>query len=305
MTITDDLAAENRRLRELLARHGIDPAAGDTQAAHYKRLFALQQQARDLGRSIMAGGHGWRGSYYGAVRATCPEGSRIARRDSWRCHHDHPDDLSAEECALGEVRRLAAGGSYEPCSAGPGCQDEFCRRDWAKLTRAPMEARALTMAGMSGEAETCDTCGQPAILRWQNHPGGMRHHACPAHDPALQPCSCCGLTHEERKAKAEAEYGPVRILAGTGAILRLIGKRDEVHPRDALAIAYRDRAAAVASAAGNLKHHGHPSLGIAEYGGEAVGVLDLRPSYATDGIAALDPSLPDDWQPPRSNRGAS
>ena len=135
-TMTEtDLAAENRRLRELLAHHGIDPAAGDTQAEHYKRLFALQGQARDLGRDIMSGGSGWRGSCYGAVRATYPQGSRVANEDSWRCHHDHPDDLSALECALGEVRRLAGGGSYEPCGTGPGCQDEFCRRDWARLTR--------------------------------------------------------------------------------------------------------------------------------------------------------------------------
>ena len=115
-----DLAAENRRLRELLAQHGIDPAAGDTMTEHYKRLFGLQQQARDLGRDIMTGGSGWRGSYYGAVRATCPKGSRIANRDSWRCHHEHPDDLSALECALNEVRRLAIIGTYHPCSAWPG-----------------------------------------------------------------------------------------------------------------------------------------------------------------------------------------
>jgi hypothetical protein len=103
--------------------------------APYKRLFDLQLQARDLGRDIISCGSGWRGSHYGAVTATYPEGSRIARCDSWRCHHEHPDNLSALECALGEVRRLASGGSYEPCSAGPDCQDEECRRDWARLAK--------------------------------------------------------------------------------------------------------------------------------------------------------------------------
>lgn len=106
---------------------------GDAMAEHYKRLFALQQQARDLGRDIITGGSGWRGSYYGAVTATYPEGSRVASRDSWRCHHEHPDDLSALECALAEVRRLAGGGSYEPCGGGPDCRDEECRRDWVRL----------------------------------------------------------------------------------------------------------------------------------------------------------------------------
>lgn len=113
------------------------PEGTETEVAHYKRLFALQQQARDLGRSIITGGSGWRGSYYGAVTATYPQGSRIANRDSWHCHHDHPDDLSALECALGEVRRLAGGRTYEPCSAGPDCRDENCRRRWARLNRGP------------------------------------------------------------------------------------------------------------------------------------------------------------------------
>ena len=125
-------------------------AGAETGSAHFKHLFSLQQQARDLGRSIISCGSGWRGSHYGAVTATYPEGSRVARCDSWRCHHEHPDDLSALECALGEVRRLAGGGSYEPCSAGLGCQDEECRRDWARL------AKDCAWAG-EGAASEC-TC---------------------------------------------------------------------------------------------------------------------------------------------------
>lgn len=98
----------------------------------FRRMFALQGQARNLGRDIISCGSGWRGSFYGAVVATCPEGSRVARRDSWRCHHRHPADLDALGCALGEVKRLAAGGAYAPCDAGPDCPDEDCRRDWAR-----------------------------------------------------------------------------------------------------------------------------------------------------------------------------
>lgn len=110
-------------------------AAPGTPAGDFSRQFTLQQQARDLGRAVITGGSGWRGSYCGMVPATYPEGSRVARRDSWQCHHEHPDDVSAMECALAEVRRLAAGGAYEPCTAGPECQDEFCQRDWARIAR--------------------------------------------------------------------------------------------------------------------------------------------------------------------------
>jgi hypothetical protein len=101
---------------------------------NWVRYFALQQQARDLGGRHIATGGGYSGTPYTSfVAATSPEGSRRASQDSWRCHHGHPDDLTALECALGEVRRLADGGSYEPCSTGPDCEDEFCRRDWAAL----------------------------------------------------------------------------------------------------------------------------------------------------------------------------
>jgi hypothetical protein len=120
-------AREVTRLRDELGK--ARNRSGVMTATDYRRQFSLQQLARDRGRDIMTGGSGWRGSRYGAVRATYPEGSRPARRDSWRCHHDHPDTVSALECALGEVRRLDGGGSYEPCSAGPGCRDADCRRD--------------------------------------------------------------------------------------------------------------------------------------------------------------------------------
>lgn len=110
-------------------------AGREAEAEHWKRFFAIQQQGRDLGRHIATGGQGWRGSIYGFVAATCPPGSRIANRDSWQCHHEHAQDLEALECALAEVRRLAGGGAYAPCGDGPDCQDEECRRDWARLAR--------------------------------------------------------------------------------------------------------------------------------------------------------------------------
>ena len=130
------------------ARCGFQKTGSDDLAAHYKRLFGLQQQGRDLRRHIITGG-GYRGSHYGMVAATYPEGSRLANEDSWRCHHDHPDDLSALECALNEVRRLAVIGTYHPCSAGPDCQDEFCRRDWARVMRVtPCLHRASAPIGL-------------------------------------------------------------------------------------------------------------------------------------------------------------
>jgi hypothetical protein len=106
---------------------------------HYGKLFALQDEARALGRNIMSGG-GYRDSpYHGAVVATTyPYPSALGSRsnnDSWHCHHQHPDDLAAEACALEEVRRLAAGGEYRPCSDYPGCQDEECRRFWPRELR--------------------------------------------------------------------------------------------------------------------------------------------------------------------------
>jgi hypothetical protein len=113
----------------------IADAVTDAAVARLRLVFALQQQARDLGRDIMSGGGTCGGSHWGGVIATyAPDRPRVARHDSWRCHHDHPGDLDAMECALAEVRRLAEGGAYEPCSNGPGCQEEWlCRQDWKRL----------------------------------------------------------------------------------------------------------------------------------------------------------------------------
>jgi hypothetical protein len=118
-------------MAEKLAVHLEEVAASiraTYQGARYKRMFALQQQAIDIGDRHISTGGGYTGTaHYGMVTATCLQESRIAGEDSWRCHHEHPDDLTALECALGEVRRLADGGAYEPCSTGPECEDELCR----------------------------------------------------------------------------------------------------------------------------------------------------------------------------------
>jgi hypothetical protein len=120
------------------AATAVPEAAGSRAAAMtgYERLFALQQQAGiAFDRHISTGG-GYPGTpHFGMVAASYPKGSLIAREDSWRCHHGHPDDMAALECALSEVRRLAEGGTYEPCTAGPDCKDEFCHRDWERLER--------------------------------------------------------------------------------------------------------------------------------------------------------------------------
>jgi hypothetical protein len=118
MTRLDDLRRELAELERKEARE------------HYRLLFEVQAQAREFGRQVMSAGGGWRGSYYGAVVATYPENSRVARPDSWHCHHEHDTDVAAEQCALNEVRRLGAGGAYAVCSNGPDCPAEECRRDW-------------------------------------------------------------------------------------------------------------------------------------------------------------------------------
>jgi hypothetical protein len=91
-----------------------------------------------------------------------------------------------------------------------------------------------------------------------------------------------------------ARYGQPESV-DTAAALRLIGKREEVHPRDAHAFRYQSVEAAEAYASANLEHWGHPTLG-AHVGedGSVVGVLDFRPQLASLDREPTDPSLPDD-----------
>lgn len=99
---------------------------------------------------------------------------------------------------------------------------------------------------------------------------------------------------EERRRRLIAAHGRPQAVTDTAAALRLIGKRDQVHPRDAMAYTYRDQAAADAYAASNAEHNDIPSLGTAAIDGAVVGVLDLRPLLTA--TEATDPRRPDDWQ---------
>jgi hypothetical protein len=112
----------------------------------------------------------------------------------------------------------------------------------------------------------------------------------------------CGLSFGERRALLVARHGlPAQVPAA--AALRLLGRRAEVHPNDAVAFAYRDQAAADAYAESNAQHQGIPSLGSRPVDGAIVGVLDLRPALARHARQAgrswefTDPGLPDDWHP--------
>ena len=108
-----------------------------------------------------------------------------------------------------------------------------------------------------------------------------------------------GQTHEHRRARLAAAYGrPARFSSGEA--LRLLGLRDQVHPRDVIAWAYRDRAAANAWAYADWACYRHPSLGtVLAEGAGWVGVTDLRPMLMEHGCESTAPAMPDDWEPPR------
>ena len=108
----------------------------------------------------------------------------------------------------------------------------------------------------------------------------------------------CGLDHEQRRARLIEQHGQPARFHG-GAALLLLGRRDQVHPRDVIASLYRDQAAADAWAASNWDHFRHPTLGTALVeGAGVVGVLDLRPMLMEHGCESTDPARPDGWVPP-------
>lgn len=115
---------------------------------------------------------------------------------------------------------------------------------------------------------------------------------------------CTDHDHEATVAALTAAHGKPAPV-DTPAALRLLGKRGEVHPRDAYAYAYRDQAAADAFQQATLDHHGVPSLGTAtDRAGRLVGVYDLRPALAGNfGVPPTDPRLPDEWAPPGRRGG--
>lgn len=96
----------------------------------------------------------------------------------------------------------------------------------------------------------------------------------------------------DRREAMWARYG-VPKTADTAQALRTIGRRQEVHPKDAIAFLYANQEAADAFAATNLEHHGHQSLGSYATADGVVGVIDIRAAQEALGHAATDPAEAD------------
>jgi hypothetical protein len=107
--------------------------------------------------------------------------------------------------------------------------------------------------------------------------------------------------HEQRRRRLITEHGEPRPVKAA-VPLELLGRRAEVHPRDAVAFAYRDLGAAAAWTETTREHYGIPSLGIVTVDGAIVGVYDLRAALAANGAGATSPRLPDNWTPPHPAR---
>lgn len=80
-------------------------------------------------------------------------------------------------------------------------------------------------------------------------------------------------------------------------VLREHGLRDKIHPVDAFAFEYPDRAYFDESAARDRENNGNDVHGPWETETGAVGIVDIRPQLASAGIAGTDPALPDDYMP--------
>ena len=90
-------------------------------------------------------------------------------------------------------------------------------------------------------------------------------------------------------------YGmPVRLSAA-GTVLRLMGRRDDIHPRDVVASLYPSVEAAEAFAALNREHFGHDVIGPVAVPAGAVAVVDMRRTLAALQKQPTDPALPDDY----------
>jgi hypothetical protein len=80
----------------------------------------------------------------------------------------------------------------------------------------------------------------------------------------------------------------------TPAVLRALGLRDTIHPADAFAFTYPNRAEFEESAAAN-RDLGNTVHGpwLTEAG--VVAVVDIRPQLTAKGGGPTDPALPDDY----------
>lgn len=88
----------------------------------------------------------------------------------------------------------------------------------------------------------------------------------------------------------------------TARVLRWLGLRGELHPRDAVAFSYPDREVFEASAQRDREVHGNDVHGPYETETGPVAVVDLRPQLRTRGVPPTPPSLPDDAAPGSSGR---
>lgn len=103
-------------------------------------------------------------------------------------------------------------------------------------------------------------------------------------------------SHSEIRAPLVREYGNPKIV-DTAWALRMLGKRDEIHPRNAFAAVYPSEEAAQAYADANSEHWGYVSVGRIPVDGGILGVTDLRRAWRDLDHPITDPALPDDWKP--------
>jgi len=96
-------------------------------------------------------------------------------------------------------------------------------------------------------------------------------------------------------------YGCATQIDAAG-MLRALGLRRTVHPRDVLAFRHDSAEAAQAYAAANIVVYDHTVFGpyVTEVG--SVWVLDLRPAMFRLDVPWTDPTLPDDYRAPWRRR---
>jgi hypothetical protein len=87
------------------------------------------------------------------------------------------------------------------------------------------------------------------------------------------------------------------IRTDTAAALRAAGLRDKIHPLDAFAFTYPDRAYFEASAKRDREIHRNDVHGPFETAGGLLGIVDIRPQEREHGWMVTDPALPDDYAP--------
>ena len=85
--------------------------------------------------------------------------------------------------------------------------------------------------------------------------------------------------------------------ADTAAALRLAGLRTQIHPYDAVAFFYPDRAYFEASAERDRQIHHNDVHGPFIAGDGLLGIVDIRRQLREHGYKVTDPALPDDWSP--------